>query len=998
MRWTNLFVLAEVFGLACLCSGHATALAKETALVQRQTPSENRPFVFRGDNRSPREIRDAGGFRPQGDGWEHDESSYILDHHYHAGPQGCGEDGGVFRTAYVSLAQERETAERYGRWLYEVRATPNILDSEGRYPETEVMALGGIHWRQVRRYVLMPADPEELIDEGSWIENPEYDRATYDEGPDAFRARVNVDFPYGLRDGELDSDSDDSEDEGDGPQRPLFAVVDRFMDSTPGMYELYGGFPPTFQQYAPRDDIPGSGQTQPAQEPQVSYDEAAAMLNHYINSLPSVDQALQDLLRDIDRAACPSFIAPGSFFGRHRRAAIVEAHSAAPSVDIQNSEQCVLGSLRAEVRLHNWDWAGSSDRLFLEIGKNSKYDGQQPHYKLKDSPSAGDTMPFTIDIADAFGTNLVTLDKIQYVRLVSRTDNGGVGSNELALKGFTAEDWSWGRDCDKFKSIDFEWHLSSALSAGTSDDLIITKERNHPINQEPASGLIFTHRPKLGTSGKAGLNLTALYGTETVPIGKVNYLQIMSYEGISHESEDQWKWGGAKFTAICAESGKKAILNKFESDYYWHYRTYPVEMPIKVHDWKWEDENLQGNHPFPRDAPKCLHHPPHPKSGASLATPPTPPIHYKQARHLLQPRAVHTSSLLQTKTQTSPNLRRFFHSQAPKMAPIPATMKAISITKNGGPEVLEYTDVPVPVPQPDEILVRNHVAGVNFIDTYFRSGQYPSPTFPRILGQDAAGEVVAVGPAAAVPHIPGSTVVFMNGTGTYAEYSTVKASAAVALPEGVAREDAVAAYLQGLTAWTFIRRAGLTQPGEWAFVHAAAGGVGSLLVQLLKRVVGARVIATASSPEKRKIVEGLGADYALDSNEDWVARVQEITGGHGVDSIYDGVGKATFHKDLEMIAVGGSLVMLGNASGNVEPFDIRPTLGPKNVRLSRPILFGYLTEREALEKYAGELFEFIRSGKVKVLHHATYDLKDTAKAHADIESRKTTGKLLIKIN
>ncbi|KGQ06499.1 putative quinone oxidoreductase [Beauveria bassiana D1-5] len=334
------------------------------------------------------------------------------------------------------------------------------------------------------------------------------------------------------------------------------------------------------------------------------------------------------------------------------------------------------------------------------------------------------------------------------------------------------------------------------------------------------------------------------------------------------------------------------------------------------------------------------------------------------------------------------------------MAPIPTTMKAISIAKNGGPEVLELKDVPVPQPQPDEILVRNAIAGVNYIDTYFRSGQYPSPSFPRILGQDGAGEVVAVGSAAAAAtpqHAIGSTVVFMSGTGTYAEYSTVKAAAAVAVPAGVSTQDAVAVYLQGLTAWTFIRRAALTQPGEWAFVHAAAGGVGSLLVPLLK-VVGARVIASASSEEKLAIVKDLGADHVVNSNDDWVAKVKEITGGHGADSIYDGVGKATFKQDLEAIAVGGSLVMLGNASGNVEPFDIRPTLGPKNIRLSRPILFGYLAERDALEKYAGEVFEFVRSGKLKVLHHATYDLKDVAKAHADIESRKTVGKLLIKIN
>lgn len=247
------------------------------------------------------------------------------------------------------------------------------------------------------------------------------------------------------------------------------------------------------------------------------------------------------------------------------------------------------------------------------------------------------------------------------------------------------------------------------------------------------------------------------------------------------------------------------------------------------------------------------------------------------------------------------------------MAPVPATMKAVVITQNGGPDVLEYKDVPVPVPAADEILVRNSMAGVNYIDTYFRSGQYPSPSFPRILGQDGVGEVVAVGsPSAAPQHAIGSTVVYLGTNGTYSEYATAKAKSAIAIPDGVAAEDAVAAHLQGLTAWTFIRRAALSQPGEWAFVHAAAGGVGSLLVQLLK-IVGAKVIATASTPEKLKIVEDLGADYAINANDDWVAKAKELTGGHGIDSIYDGVGKDTFQRDLEMIAVGGSLVMLGNS-------------------------------------------------------------------------------------
>lgn len=246
------------------------------------------------------------------------------------------------------------------------------------------------------------------------------------------------------------------------------------------------------------------------------------------------------------------------------------------------------------------------------------------------------------------------------------------------------------------------------------------------------------------------------------------------------------------------------------------------------------------------------------------------------------------------------------------MAPIPATMKVISMAKTGGVDVLEYTDVPVPTIADTEILVRNEYAGVNFIDTYFRSGQYPLATLPFIPGQEGAGEVVQVGAAAQPRFAVGTKVVYM-GAPTYAQYTKIDASKAVAIPEGVDTQTAVAVYLQGLTAWTFIRRAAGVQEGEWALVHAAAGGVGSLLVQLLKSI-GAKVIGTASSAEKLAIVKGLGADEVVNSHdEDIAAQVKKITGGRGVDNIFDGVGKATFDLDREIIAVGGNLVMLGNS-------------------------------------------------------------------------------------
>lgn len=242
---------------------------------------------------------------------------------------------------------------------------------------------------------------------------------------------------------------------------------------------------------------------------------------------------------------------------------------------------------------------------------------------------------------------------------------------------------------------------------------------------------------------------------------------------------------------------------------------------------------------------------------------------------------------------------------------LPPTMKAISIAKTGGVEVLECNDVPIPQISDTEILVRNTYSGINFIDTYFRSGQYPLLSLPCRLGVEAAGEVVQVGARASPKLTIGTKVVFLGG-GTYAQYASVDAAKAIVIPDGISMDTAVAVYAQGLTALTCIRLTARTQQGQWTLVHAAAGGVGSLLVQMLK-LVGAKVIGVASSPEKLAVVKDLGADYVLEYNDNLVAKVKEITGGHGVDNIFDGVGKSTFDADREMIAVGGDLVMLGNS-------------------------------------------------------------------------------------
>ncbi|RDA93989.1 hypothetical protein CP533_5002 [Ophiocordyceps camponoti-saundersi (nom. inval.)] len=326
---------------------------------------------------------------------------------------------------------------------------------------------------------------------------------------------------------------------------------------------------------------------------------------------------------------------------------------------------------------------------------------------------------------------------------------------------------------------------------------------------------------------------------------------------------------------------------------------------------------------------------------------------------------------------------------------VPSTMKAVQISRTGGTEVLELRpDLPVPTPSAGQVLVRNLFAGVNFIDTYFRTGLYPAPGLPLTLGREAAGEVVSGG-GDALP--AGTRVVYVPtdlATGTYAQYTAVAADRVVVIPDKVATDVAAAVFLQGLTAWTFIREAADIKPDTWTLVHAAAGGVGLLLVQMLRHV-GARVIAAAGSEEKRELARRNGAGWVVDSRaDDMVAQVKDITGGHGVDVIFDGVGKSTFDADLEMIAVKGLLISYGNASGPVEPFSIL-RLTPKNMKLMRPTLMVYVSERHDLVKYTTELFDLVASDKVKVAIHGLYPLKDVAKAHNDLEGRKTTGKLLL---
>ncbi|KAI2640578.1 NAD(P)-binding protein [Hypomontagnella submonticulosa] len=328
------------------------------------------------------------------------------------------------------------------------------------------------------------------------------------------------------------------------------------------------------------------------------------------------------------------------------------------------------------------------------------------------------------------------------------------------------------------------------------------------------------------------------------------------------------------------------------------------------------------------------------------------------------------------------------------MASVPSTMKGVIIDKTGGTEVLQYkTDLPVPALVEGQVLVKNDYLGVNFIDTYFRTGLYPAPQFPYILGREAEGTVVKTGGGNLYGLKEGDKVVWM-GERAYAEYTGVEASKAIKIPEGLPPKVAAGAFLQGLTALTLVREAHRVQKGDWVLVHAAAGGTGLWLCQLLK-AIGANTIGTASTPEKVALALKAGASHVINySHEDVKQKVDELTGGKGCIAIFDGVGKSTFDLSMDCLARKGSMVSFGNASGAVPPVAIA-RLSAKNARLLRPTLVNYIATREELEGYAQGLFDFIIKDKLDVRIHEVYPLSEVARAHQDLEGRKSTGKLLL---
>jgi NADPH:quinone reductase len=320
-------------------------------------------------------------------------------------------------------------------------------------------------------------------------------------------------------------------------------------------------------------------------------------------------------------------------------------------------------------------------------------------------------------------------------------------------------------------------------------------------------------------------------------------------------------------------------------------------------------------------------------------------------------------------------------------------MKAIQVTIPGGPESLQLVDVPVPKAGPGQALVRLAASGVNFIDIYFRTGLYKAD-LPVAIGSEGAGTVEAVGEG--VNEVaPGDRVAYAMARGSYAEYAVVPAAQLVKIPGHVDFQMAAAAMLQGMTAHYLTHSTFPLKANDTCLVHAAAGGAGGLIVQMAKNI-GARVFGTVSTAEKAKIAREAGADETiLYTQQEFDVEARRLTGGRGVDVVYDSVGKTTFEKSLNALRPRGTLALFGQSSGSVPPMDpgILNTKG--SLFLTRPSLGHYLLTREELLWRAGELLGAIDAGKLRVRIDRTYPLADAASAHRDLESRKTAGKLVL---
>jgi NADPH2:quinone reductase len=322
-------------------------------------------------------------------------------------------------------------------------------------------------------------------------------------------------------------------------------------------------------------------------------------------------------------------------------------------------------------------------------------------------------------------------------------------------------------------------------------------------------------------------------------------------------------------------------------------------------------------------------------------------------------------------------------------------MKAIQVQKTGGPEALKLVDLPIPVAKPNECVVQIKASGVNFVDVYFREGRYPA-TVPFVAGQEAAGVVSEVGSEVKGLKV-GDRVASTNFIGGYAEYAAASADRLVKVPDKVDFRQAAAAMLQGMTAHYLLHSTYPLKRGETCLIHAAAGGVGLLAVQMAKRV-GARVIGTAGSEMKAKLAREAGADEViLYDQQDFEAETKRLTDGKGVHVVYDGVGKDTFDKSLNVLRPRGYMVLFGGASGAVPPFDLIKLSVKGALFITRPTLNHYIATREELEQRAGDVLNAVARGELKLRIEHSYPLSQASQAHIDLEGRKTTGKVLLSL-
>jgi NADPH2:quinone reductase len=323
-------------------------------------------------------------------------------------------------------------------------------------------------------------------------------------------------------------------------------------------------------------------------------------------------------------------------------------------------------------------------------------------------------------------------------------------------------------------------------------------------------------------------------------------------------------------------------------------------------------------------------------------------------------------------------------------------VKAVRVHVNGGPEALRYEDVEPPRPGPGEVLVKIEVSGVNFIDVQYRAGKYKPPQLPFVDGMEAAGTVAELGDGVTSLTV-GDRVAYTMILGTYAEYQAVSAARVVTLPAHVDFKSAAAVMLQGTTAHYLTHSTFPLKPGDTALVHAGAGGVGQLIIQVARKR-GARVLATAGTDAKADLARQAGAEHVIIyTRQDFETEVKRLTGGRGVDVVYDSVGKDTFDKSLNCLRPRGVLALFGFSSGAVPPFD-PATLGAKgSLFLTRPGLNQYIATRDELVSRTTDLFSWLASGELTLRMDTVFPLAEAATAHTELEARRTTGKLLLQI-